>query len=71
MITEITASMIASFKKCPKRYELEYIHDLRPVSTSDALMTGTSYHANLEKILNREGYDHSGLSVRQCRRAVA
>ena len=62
MISEITASMIASFKKCPKRYELEYIHDLRPVATSDALLTGTNYHANIEKILAQEEYDHSGLS---------
>ena len=62
MITEITASMIAAFKKCPKCYELGYIHDLRPIGTSDALLTGTNYHENLEHILNHEEYDHSGLS---------
>ncbi len=62
MITEITASMIASFKRCPKRYEFEYIHDLRPVSSSDALMIGIDYHTNVEKILNHEEYDHNGLS---------
>lgn len=62
MITELTATMIASFKKCPKRFELEYVHDLRPVSSSDALTTGLNYHANVEKILNHEEYDHSGLS---------
>ena len=63
MIFEITASMIASFKKCPRRYQLEYVHDLRPVGEpSDALLTGTNYHANVEHILNHEEYDHSGLS---------
>ena len=62
MIFEITASMISSFKKCPRRYELEYIHDLRAVGTSDALLTGTNYHANVEKILAHEKYDHSDLA---------
>ena len=38
MIFEITASMIASYKKCPRRYELEYVHDLVYTGgTSDAL----------------------------------
>ena len=62
MITEITASMIGSYKKCPRRYELEYIHDLKPVTASEALTIGTDYHANVERILRREEYDHSGLA---------
>ena len=62
MITEITASMIGSYKKCPRRYELEYIHDLKPVTASEALTIGTNYHANVERILRREEYDHSGLA---------
>lgn len=64
MITELTASMIASYKKCPRRYELEYIHDLKPVVVSDALTIGTNYHASVEKILKGEEYDHTGLSGR-------
>ena len=63
MIFEITASMIASYKKCPRRYELEYVHDLVYTGgTSDALTIGTDYHANVEHILNHEGYDHSNLA---------
>jgi len=64
MIFDITASMISSFKKCPRRYELEYIYDLKPVGddTSDALTIGSNYHANVEHILNYEEYDHTGLS---------
>ena len=55
--------MIASFKKCPRRFELEYIENLRPVSgTSEALTIGTDYHANIEKILKGENYNHSGLA---------
>ena len=62
MITELTSTMIASFKKCPRRYELEYIYDLKPITTDEALSTGTSYHANVEKILRGEDFDHSGLT---------
>ena len=57
MITELTASMISSYKKCPRRYELEYIHELKPVIVSEALSVGTNYHANVEKILKHEGYE--------------
>ena len=62
MVMELTASMIGSYKKCPRRYELEYIHDLKPVVVSDALTIGTNYHANVEKILRQEDYDHEGLA---------
>lgn len=62
MIREITASMIGVYKRCPRRYELEYIHDLKPVTASEALTIGTNYHANVESILRREEYDHSGLA---------
>ena len=62
MITELTASMISSFKKCPRRYELEYIHELKPVISSDALTIGSNYHSNIEKILKHEEYDHEGLA---------
>ena len=62
MITELTASMIGSYKRCPRRYELEYIHNLRPTGTSEALEIGTNYHANVEHILRHEEYDHSGLA---------
>ena len=62
MKINLTASMIASFKKCPRRYELEYIHELKPISNSEALIVGSNYHANVEKILRHEDYDHTGLA---------
>jgi hypothetical protein len=62
MLQELTASMIGSYKRCPRRYELEYIHCLKPVESSEALSLGSSYHANVEKILKREEYDHAGLA---------
>lgn len=61
MITELTASMISSYKRCPRLYELEYVHDLKPLTSNEALVTGLNYHANVEKILKHEEYDHSGL----------
>lgn len=62
MITELTASMISSFKKCPRLYELEYIYELKPTLTSNALSTGSIYHSNVEKILKHEEYNHEGLA---------
>ncbi len=62
MITELTASMIGSYKRCPRLYELEYIHELKPVASSEALTVGSKYHENVEHILKRESYDHEGLA---------
>ena len=62
MITELTASMIGTFKRCPRRYELEHIHDLKPTEPSEALAIGSSYHSNVENILKHEDYDHDGLA---------
>lgn len=64
MITELTASMIGTYKRCPRRYELEYIYDLKPIEPPEALSIGSSYHANIEKILKHEEYDHEGLAGR-------
>ena len=62
MIQELTASMIWSYKRCPRRYELEYIHCLKPTEPAEALNIGSSYHANVEHILKQEEYDHDGLA---------
>jgi len=47
----ITASMLRSYKRCPRRFELEYVQNLKPVQTADALAIGSSYHDHVEKIL--------------------
>lgn len=62
MITELTASMISSFKRCPRRYYLEYIEGQKPVASSEALNIGSNYHANLENILNGVDFNHSGIA---------
>lgn len=50
----LTASMLRAYKACPRLYELQYIHLLKPERTSEALETGTNYHAQLEKLFRGE-----------------
>lgn len=50
----LTASMIRAYKACPKLYEFQYIHLLKPEKTPEALETGSNYHAEIEKILQGE-----------------
>jgi len=52
--TEITTSMVRSYKACRRKFELEYIDLLKPSVTPEALAIGTSYHAKVEQLL-REG----------------
>lgn len=62
MITELTASMISSFKRCPRRFYLEYIEFQKPIASSEALTVGSSYHENLENILNGNDFNHEGVA---------
>lgn len=55
----ITASMLRSYKRCPRRFELEYVQNLKPVQTADALAIGSSYHNHVEKILRGESREAS------------
>jgi hypothetical protein len=38
----ITASMIRAYKACPKLYEFQYVHLLKPERPPEALATGSS-----------------------------
>lgn len=53
----LTASMIRAYKACPRLYELQYIHMLRPERESEALTTGRSYHSLIEDLLNGKPLD--------------
>lgn len=55
----ITASMLRAYKRCPRRYELEYVQNLKPVRSSEALEIGSSYHNHVEKILKGETLEPS------------
>lgn len=50
--TKFTTSMVKSFKQCRKRYQLEYVENLKPIQTPKALELGTLYHSGLEYLLN-------------------
>ena len=43
-IIKMSATSIACFKACPKRYFYRYILGLAPIEETDALRTGTNYH---------------------------
>ena len=46
--TRISASSIAAFKACPRRYYYAYHEGIRPVEDTDALRIGTNWHECLE-----------------------
>ena len=35
---DVTASMLRSFKSCPKKYYFEYVEQLKPAQTPEALI---------------------------------
>lgn len=57
----LTASMIRAYKACPKLYEFQYVHRLKPERTPEALETGSNYHAQIERLLTGQGIDDTGL----------
>ena len=57
----LTASMLRTYKSCPRLYELQYIEMLKPAVAADYLTTGTNYHAAVENILKGKPYDNSGI----------
>lgn len=48
---KFTTSMVKCFKQCRKKYELEYIEELKPLKTPKALELGILYHKGLEMLL--------------------
>jgi hypothetical protein len=62
----LTASMIRAYKACPKLYEFQYVHMLKPIKTQDALEMGSNYHAEIEKVLSGEptSYTIPGIMAR-------
>ena len=57
----LTASMLRTYKSCPRLYELQYIEMLKPAVAADYLTTGTNYHAAVENILKGEPFDNTGI----------
>ena len=56
----IDSSMMSSFRSCPRRFELEYLHHYKPVTPSVHLHAGGAYARGLEvarKAFYEEGKD--------------
>lgn len=56
---EVTTSQINSFKNCRKKFWFSYRELLKPVKESEALETGSSYHAKVEEILKTGNFTES------------
>lgn len=58
----LSISRVKLFKACRRAYWLKYIQGLEPVTDSEALETGRSYHSKLEDLYNNGDFDASDLS---------
>lgn len=47
---KVSVSQLKQFKACRRAWYLHYVEGLEPVTKSDALQTGTNYHALLETL---------------------
>lgn len=47
----LTASMLRSYKSCPRKYELEYVEQLKRIDTPGYFEAGTNYHKCVEDML--------------------
>ena len=47
---KVSVSQLKKFKACRRAWYLDYVEGLIPVAKSDALQTGTNYHALLETL---------------------
>lgn len=54
-----SVSKLKLFKACRRAYYFKYIQDLEPVQKSEALTTGTNYHALLEELYKNDKLDLS------------
>ncbi|MBQ7262157.1 MAG: PD-(D/E)XK nuclease family protein [Synergistaceae bacterium] len=54
--------MVRTFKQCPRRYELEYVHMLIPCQAPEALALGSAYHEKVEAILKGQLWRNDGVT---------
>ena len=62
---KVTTSEIACFRACRRKYYFEYVEQLKPIKTSDALSIGTLYHLGLELLLKGTSLDETLSRIRQ------
>ena len=51
---KVSNSLIQTFKKCPRMYELKYVFRFTPIHVSDAIETGLNYHDAVEKLVGSD-----------------
>ena len=45
----LSSSLVKTYKRCRRLYELKYLEDLTPVQKAEDLQDGTDYHAGVER----------------------
>lgn len=55
MIQRVSASKLACWKECKRKYFFRYIENLRPQKTGTALRVGSAVHAGIEYLLQNIG----------------
>lgn len=64
---KLSASKLRTFKACRRKYQLSYIELLEPIQKEQALEMGSSYHKNIEMLLNKEDVIEIFDDVEQCK----
>lgn len=59
---KVSISKVRLFKSCRRAYELRYVEGLEPVTSSDALQLGRSYHEKIEELYKTGAIDILDLS---------
>lgn len=60
----LTASMLRTYKACPRLYELEYVEGLKPAKKEEYFETGSNYHSAVEAVLKGEPVTADGVVLR-------
>lgn len=61
----LTNSAEATFKTCPRKFEITYRHGIKPAHQANALRIGSCFHEGLEWIKNGKGADAAVARVRE------
>lgn len=46
----VTNSSISTYRRCPREYEIAYVHGYRPAEDAEALRFGSAWHLGLEQL---------------------
>ena len=63
-----TTSAVKCFKQCRRRFYLEYVKGLKPISIPGALHVGTMYHKGVELLLKGESLENINAVIEKMQR---